>query len=59
LANVRDRLAGLGVVRPKLPQSEIHGNEGELMPRAVVTDVGLVPMYWTEIPKPYPAAGLT
>jgi len=27
--------------------------------KAVVTDAGLVPVYWTEIPKPYPPAGLT
>jgi hypothetical protein len=27
--------------------------------KAVVTDAGLVPMYWTEIPMPYPPAGLS
>jgi hypothetical protein len=26
--------------------------------KAVMTDAGLVPVYWTEIPRPYPPAGL-
>jgi hypothetical protein len=26
--------------------------------KAVMTDAGLVPMYWTDIPQPYPPPGL-